>query len=52
MAMAVCPDCETPQKITPTGEQKKPGFSAEWWQIDAHKHPEKPEVCDGSGKKV
>jgi hypothetical protein len=53
MAMARCPGCDELQKITDTGERRHASRGTDkWWRIDAHKHPLKPEMCDGSGAKV
>lgn len=52
MASARCPVCDTLREITPTGEKIGSTGTARWWLIVMHKHPEKPEVCDGSGKKI
>lgn len=49
---ARCPECDALVGITPTGEKKREGWSAEHWRVDMHKHPTEQRVCDGSGKKV
>lgn len=61
MPSAVCPECESLVRITPTGEKKHRDFSAEWWQIADHSD-ERATVkhgvfsvekrCDGSGRRV
>lgn len=52
MVKAVCPTCEALVEITPTGEKKKEGWSAEWWQIVMHKKPDEPAICAGSGRRL
>lgn len=53
MASTRCPDCDALVGISPTRERQHPtrGTSM-WWRVDVHKHPNRPELCDGSGKKV
>lgn len=50
MPKAWCPVCDTLQGITPNGVD--PRLSNKRQRIDVHKHPEKPEVCEGSGRDV
>lgn len=50
MAKAWCPDCDTLVGITPNGVD--PRTTTKRQRIDVHKHPQKPEVCSGSGKDV
>ncbi len=48
MAKAWCPDCDTLREITPNG--KDPQTTNRRQRIVMHKHPTKPEICEGSGK--
>ena len=55
MAKGFCPYCDTLQGISPTGDKKHVGWSAEWWRVDMHRKPDdRPdvvgEVCEGSGR--
>ena len=52
MMRAWCPECDELLEITPTGEKRHEGYSSEWQRIVMHKHPTKPEICKGSGRKV
>lgn len=54
MVKGYCPCCETLQPITCTGKQQAPGtmFTSQWWIVDAHKDPNKPELCEGSGRRI
>lgn len=47
---AYCPTCETLVEITPNGVDPK--LSNKRQRIVVHKHPDKPELCPGSGKDV
>ncbi len=47
-----CPYCFELVGITPTGEPKKQGWSAQWWRVDMHRSPSEPKICPGSGVKV
>lgn len=59
MASHRCPECDQLVKIHPTGITKKPGWSAQWWEIEWHGRDRRfagkiiVEIrCDGSGKRV
>lgn len=51
MAQGICPGCGERREIVPKGQIKE-GFSSRWWEVVVHKHPEKAEICRGSGKRI
>lgn len=52
MVKARCPDCDELVQIHDTGEKQHPDRSSHWWTFVLHKQPDKPEICQGSGKRV
>lgn len=57
MALAWCPKCDQLVGISPTGEKKHDGFSAEWQRLDLHAEPDPDQpdqkrICAASGKKI
>lgn len=52
MVKTLCPDCSVLQEIVCTGLKQGATGTSMWWSIVLHRHPTKPEICQGSGKRV
>lgn len=50
MAKGYCPVCKELVGISPNGVDPK--LSNKRQRTDVHKSPDKPELCDGSGKDI